>query len=64
MRSCQPGAVGLEDVEHIAVDPQRDGLLHAGDRGLVRREIRLLRGRRLEGFLGGGARIGAEAVVR
>ena len=57
IRSCQPGPALLEVLQHVLVDPQRDQLLHAGQRGRLRRRLRDLGGGALERRLGLGARV-------
>src|SRR5262249_56043080 len=51
------GAVLLEEIEHVTVDAQRYLFLGVGDRRLRCRQLGGLGGRRLEGRLGGIARI-------
>ncbi len=53
------GAVLLEKIQHVAVDPQRHRLFHArqGDRRGSLRNFERLGRHRFEGLLGGGARI-------
>src|ERR1043166_6005548 len=50
-------SVFLEEIEHVAVDAQRNHLLGARDRGLLGGQVRGLGRRRLERTFGGFARI-------